>query len=53
MSFQKLAANVLPSKNERQTMHLLFTPVLGSAIWIGGGSVGLLLLIVIVVLLLR
>jgi hypothetical protein len=35
-------------------MHLLLlTPVLGSAIWIGGGSVGLVLLIVIVVLLLR
>jgi hypothetical protein len=34
-------------------MHLLFLPVLGSAIWIGGGSVGLLLVIVIVVLLLR
>ena len=34
-------------------MSLLFTPVIGSAIWIGGGGVGLLLLIVIVVLLLR
>jgi hypothetical protein len=35
-------------------MHpLLFAPVLGSAIWIGGGSVGLLLVIIIVVLLLR
>jgi hypothetical protein len=32
-------------------MHLLFTPVLGSAIWIGGG--GLLLVIIIVVLLVR
>jgi hypothetical protein len=41
-------------KNERQTMHLLlFSPVLASAIWIGGGSVGLLLVIVVVVLLLR
>jgi hypothetical protein len=40
-------------KNERQTMHLLFLPVLGSAIWIGGSGVGLLLLIVIVVLLVR
>jgi hypothetical protein len=34
-------------------MHLLLFPVLASAIWIGGGSVGLLLLIVIVVLILR
>jgi hypothetical protein len=34
-------------------MHLLFTPVLASAIYIGGGSVGLLLVIIIVVLLLR
>jgi hypothetical protein len=40
-------------KNERHIMHLLFTPVLASAIWIGGGSVGLLLVIIIVVLLLR
>jgi len=47
--------NNSPSKNriERFTMFLLFTPLLGSAIWIGGGSVGLLLLVVIVVLLLR
>jgi hypothetical protein len=34
-------------------MNLLFTPVLGSLIWVGGGSVGLILVIVIVVLLLR
>ena len=34
-------------------MHLLFSPFLGSALYIGGGGVGLLLLIVIVVLLLR
>ena len=40
-------------KNERKTMHLLFLPVLASALYIGGGSVGLLLVIVIVVLLLR
>jgi hypothetical protein len=33
-------------------MHLLFYPVLGSAIWIGGGG-GFLLLVIIVVLLLR
>jgi len=35
-------------------MHLLlFSPVFASAIWIGGGSVGLLLVIVIIVLLVR
>jgi hypothetical protein len=35
-------------------MHLLlFSPVLASALYIGGGSVGLLLVIIVVVLLLR
>ena len=34
-------------------MHLLFLPVLASAIWIGGGSVGLILVILIAVVLLR
>jgi hypothetical protein len=34
-------------------MHLLFTPVLASALYIGGGGVGLLLVIIIVVLLFR
>ena len=34
-------------------MSLLLSPVLGSALYIGGGSVGLLLLIIIVVLVLR
>ncbi len=34
-------------------MHLLFSPVLASALYIGGGGVGLVLIIVIVVLLLR
>jgi hypothetical protein len=48
-----MAANELPPSNERQTMHLLFTPVLASALYIGGGSLGLLLIIIIVVLLLR
>jgi len=49
-----MMVNKLPSKGERHIMHpLLFSPVLGSAIWIGGGSVGLLLVIIIVVLLLR
>jgi hypothetical protein len=35
----------LAGKNERQTMHLLLTPVLANALYIGGGSVGLLLLL--------
>jgi len=34
-------------------MNLLLSPVFASAIWIGGGGVGLRLVIVIVVLLLR
>jgi len=34
-------------------MSLLFSPVLASALYIGGGAVGLLLVIVIVVLLVR
>lgn len=34
-------------------MHLLFSPVLASGIYIGGGFVGLVLVIVVVVLLLR
>ena len=34
-------------------MHLLLMPLLGSAIWIGGGSVGFILVIVVIVLLLR
>ena len=34
-------------------MLLLFTPVLGSALYIGGGTLGLILVIVVVVLLLR
>jgi hypothetical protein len=34
-------------------MHLLFSPVLASALYIGGGSVGLVLLIVVIVLVLR
>ena len=40
-------------KNERHAMHLLFTPVLASALYIGGGSLGLVLLIIVVVVLLR
>jgi hypothetical protein len=34
-------------------MHLLFSPVLASGIWIGGGSLGLVLLIVVIILVLR
>ena len=34
-------------------MSLLFSPFVASALYIGGGSVGLLLVIVIVVLLVR
>jgi hypothetical protein len=34
-------------------MDLLFSPLLASGIWIGGGSLGLVLVIVVVVLLLR
>ena len=51
----QMTVNNSPSENriERYTMLLSFAPLLGSAIWIGGGSVGFLLLIVIVVLLLR
>jgi len=44
--------NPLPSKRKK-TMLLLFSPVLASAIWIGGGSVGFLLVIIVLVLLLR
>jgi hypothetical protein len=53
MSLQSMTANQLPSQNERQTMHLLCSPVFASALYIGGGGVGLLLIIVIVVLLVR
>jgi hypothetical protein len=48
-----MMANELPSKNERQTMHLLTSPLLGNIYYIGGGSVGLLLIIIVVVLLIR
>jgi hypothetical protein len=34
-------------------MHILMTPMLGSLVWVGGGSAGLVLLIVIIVLLVR
>jgi hypothetical protein len=34
-------------------MHILMSPMLGSFVWVGGGSAGLVLLIIIVVLLIR
>jgi hypothetical protein len=34
-------------------MPLIFSPVLASAIYIGGGSLGLVILIVVIVLVLR
>lgn len=34
-------------------MHILMYPMLGSFIWVGGGSAGLVLLIIIVALLIR
>jgi hypothetical protein len=34
-------------------MHLLTSPMLGSMIWVGGGSAGFVLLIIVVVLLVR
>jgi hypothetical protein len=34
-------------------MHLLLLPIFASALYIGGGSLGLLIVIVVVVLLLR
>lgn len=34
-------------------MHLLLSPMLGSLIWVGGGSAGLVLLIIVIVLLIR
>jgi hypothetical protein len=48
-----MTAKELPSKRESKTMLLsLSSPVLASAIYIGGG-VGLVLVIIVVVLLLR
>jgi hypothetical protein len=48
-----MTANELPPITKGKTMTLLMTPVLASALYIGGGSVGLLLVIIIVVLLVR
>jgi hypothetical protein len=48
----KIDGEHLVIRNKRYIMHLLFTPVLASAIYIGGG-LGLVLLIVVIVLILR
>jgi hypothetical protein len=40
-------------KNERHNMLLASAPLFASALYIGGGTVGLILVIVVVVLLLR
>jgi hypothetical protein len=45
-------ANSTPSTNS-YAMHHIFSLVFASAIWIGGGSVGLLLVVIVVVLFLR
>jgi hypothetical protein len=54
---RKVMANTLPSKNERHIMHFLtspaLTPILASALYIGGGGLGLVLLIVVLVILFR
>jgi hypothetical protein len=34
-------------------MHQLFLPILGTFIWVGGGSLGLIIVVVLIVLLLR
>jgi hypothetical protein len=50
---RNVMVNKLPSKNERKTMELLFSPILANFYYVGGGSVGLILLIVVIVLLVR
>jgi hypothetical protein len=40
-------------KTKTEIMHILLAPLLGNAIYIGGGSAGLVLLIVVIVLLVR
>jgi hypothetical protein len=47
-----MTAKRIAIKNERKIM-LLSTPILASALYIGGGVGGLLLVIIIVVLLVR
>jgi hypothetical protein len=44
--------SLVVKKNRNYIMHLIFTPVLASAIYIGGG-LGLVVLIVVIVLVLR
>ena len=53
VAYLKSDGEYIAIQNERQTMHLLFSPVLASVIWVGGGSLGLVLLIVVIVLVLR
>lgn len=53
MFLQKMLVNKSPARTKEKPMLSLLMPVLASALWIGGGSVGLLLVIVIVVLLIR
>jgi len=48
-----MTAKYIAIKSERKTMHLLFTPVLASALYIGGGGLGLVLLIVVLILIFR
>jgi cellobiose-specific phosphotransferase system component IIC len=48
----KTDGEYVATRNERNIMHLLLSPVLASMIWIGGGGLGLVLVIVVVVLLL-
>ena len=52
-SLQKSDGKRIAIKNERQTMHLLLSPVLANVYYVGGGSLGLVLLIVVIVLVLR
>jgi hypothetical protein len=53
--YNKSAPNLSGANNLKPhtCMHLLIPPMLGSLIWVGGGSVGLILLIVVIVLLVR
>jgi cellobiose-specific phosphotransferase system component IIC len=46
-------ANYFHSERNINYMTLLLSPVIGSAIWIGGGGAGLVLVVIVVVLLLR
>ena len=48
-----MMAKYIAIKNERKNMLLLSSPVLASALYIGGGGLGLVLLIIVIVLVLR